>query len=183
MIKLSLFILIMIIAIGIHYYIFYYKPAHTNTISETLSNMCTTPLHKKNVVKKIDEITNYEIETDSKNVIENSNDRPKINLLDIDMHPHQNRNKQPTIHNIIPSKNEIKSNVRQSMTLCTYTPSNDFVDQNDRPFEPGGSNQTMDYMSSKFLNDNLYQASFFTFSPIKNRIVYTNRPTIHTHSS
>ena len=179
MIKVSIFILIMIIAIGIHYYIFYYKPVRANTVNETLSNMCMIPLHKKNVAKKLDEIPNYDIETGA----ETSSNRPKINLLDMHMHmhSHHNMNKQQTLHSIISPNSEIKSNVRHS-TLCTYTPSNDFVYQNDRPFEPGGSNQTMDYMSSKFLNDNLYQASFFKFCPIKNRIVYTNRPN-HTYSS
>ena len=133
------------------------------------------PSNKKNIVKNVDDIPKTEIEMDTNNSLEISSNRPKINVLDMHMRQHYNVNKQPTIHTIVPSNDAIKSNVRKS-SLCTYTPSNDFVYQNDRPFEPGGSNQTMDYMSSKFLNDNLYQASFFTFSPSKNRIVYTNHP-------
>lgn len=173
MIKISLFILIMIIAIGIHYYIFYYKPTHTN-VSETLSNMCMVP----STTKKLDDIPKLEISIDtnkpeSKNVIENTTDnqdRPKIQL-DVT----HKTNKTNTNNVEQKSNNEIISNV-QPLTVCTYTPSNDFVYQNDGPGEPSGSNQTMDYMSSKFVNDNLYQASFFTFSPSKNRIVYTDRP-------
>jgi len=136
------------------------------------------PLHKKTVAKNVDDIPNNVIVKDiyqleSKNSIENTNDRPKINLLDIA----RNTDKKFVNNTIVNSNKGVVSNSRQ-LTLCTYTPSNDFVYQNDGPYEPGGSNQTMDYMSSKFLNDNLYQASFFTFSPSKNRIVYTKLPKI-----
>lgn len=177
MIKISLFIMIMIVAIGIHYYIFYYKPTHKK-VSETLSNMyipsppsqpSSPPLTKKHIVKQIDEIPESKIEMDI-NQIETNNYRPNINLLD-------NRPIMIKKYNNIMADhtNEAKPKL-QKMSLCTYTPWNDFVYQNDSPHDPSGSNQTMDYMSSQFLNDNLNQASFFTFSPEKNRIIYIDRP-------
>jgi hypothetical protein len=182
MIKVSLFIVIMIIAISIHYYVFYYKPKHTN-LSETLSNMCMAPSNKRNVSKNLDDIPKTIIEKninhpEPRNNTENICYRPKINVLDMNHY----MNKSLPTNNILNSNSnkdmKTKSNVQRT-TLCTYTPSNDFVYQNDGPYEPSGSNQTMDYMSSKFLNDNLYQASFFSFSPSKNRIVYTDRPRSH----
>jgi hypothetical protein len=168
MIRISLFIIVMIVAIGIHYYIFYYKPNHAK-VSETLSNMRTVSLPKK----RIDEIPEPKIEMD---IIQNeTNDyRPKINVLDTRHIMNKKYN-----NNIMRYDNTLNSQYPQNLqklSLCTYTPSNDFVYQNDSPYEPSGSNQIMNEMSPKFLNDNLYQASFFTFSPEKNRIVYVDHP-------
>ncbi len=159
----------MIVAISIHYYIFYYKPTHKK-VSETLANMCMPPLSKKHIVKRLDEIPESTIEMDM-NQIEINNNRPRINVLDNRYNTNKKYNNIRINHN-----NEPKLQTGQTGSLCTYTPSNDFVHQNDSPNEPSGSNQMMNNMSSKFLNDNLYQASFFTFSPEKNRIVYTDRP-------
>jgi hypothetical protein len=167
--------MIMIVAIGIHYYIFYYKPTHKK-VSETLSNMYISPstpsppLTKKHIVKQIDEIPSPEIEMNI-NQTETNNYRPNVNILD-------NRHNMTKKYNniMVNHTNEMVPQL-QKLSLCTYTPWNDFVHQNDSPYEPSGSNQTMNYMSSQFLNDNLNQASFFKFSPTKNRIVY-----IDTHS-
>jgi len=168
MIKISLFIIIMIVAIGIHYYIFYYKPTRSK-VSETLSNMCIPPLTKKHIVKQIgkqiDTIPEPQIEMDI-NQTETNDYRPKINVLDNMYYANKKYN------NITVNHNNYNVPKLQKLSLCTYTPSNDFVHQNDSPNEPSGSNQMMNYMSPKFLNDNLYQASFFTFSPEKNRIIY-----------
>jgi hypothetical protein len=151
------------------------------TVNETLTNMCMVPPNKNNVAKYVDVVSIPEIDvainqpnsTNTANTAENKCCQPKINVFDMNY----NKNKSLSTNTTSYSNKERTSNVPHT-TLCTYTPSNDFVYQNDRPHEPSGSNQTMDYMSSKFLNDNLYQASFFTFSPSKNRIVYSNRPTI-----
>lgn len=187
MIQISLFIVIMIVAIGIHYYIFYYKPTHKK-VSETLSNMCMPPLSKKNIVKRIDEIPESKIEMDM-NQIEINNNRPKINVLDNrynttkkynNIKINHNNDNEPKLQNVQDVQDIQYVQKEQNGSLCTYTPSNDFVYQNDSPNEPSGSNQIMNDMSSKFLNDNLYQASFFTFSPEKNRIVYTERPRQNT---
>jgi hypothetical protein len=135
------------------------------------------PLNKKNVVvKKLDDVPNNIVDREidqpeSKIAIDHTNYRPKISVYDRTTNLYKKYTNIPNHSN----RGDVSNSHR--LTLCTYTPSNDFVYQNDRPTEPSGSNQTMDYMSSKFLNDNLYQASFFTFSPEKNRIVYTDHPT------
>jgi len=180
MIRISLFIVIMIVAIGIHYYIFYYKPTHNkplhNNVSETLSNMRTVSSHKP----QIDMIPQSSIVPDITQI--ETNNRPKINVIDNRDNINKKYNNGIVNHNndTISKLQNIQNiqNIQtvQNTSLCTYTPSNDFVYQNDSPNEPSGSNQIMNNMSSVFLNDNLYQASFFTFSPKKNRIIYVDRP-------